>query len=85
MRTAIPLKDIRRNLTNIYEKVAFEDERIVITKNGRKLFALVPICDLQTIEEIENKKDICEAKTVLEEANTNDVIDWKEVEKKLGI
>lgn len=46
--------DARQNLPEIINQVAFTKKRIVLTKHGKKLVAVIPLEDLETLEALEN-------------------------------
>ena len=46
----VGIADIKRNISNIVNRVAFGRERIILTSRGRPKAALVSIEDLQTLE-----------------------------------
>ncbi len=81
----ISAKEARQNFTHVGEEVAFHQERYLVTKNGRDFFAIVPLNDLQMLEELENQEDIAIAKKEKEYIKKHGTISWKEMEKRLGI
>lgn len=45
------------NLAAILNRVAYGKERLVLTRRGRSLAAIVPIEDLELLEELEDERD----------------------------
>jgi len=78
-------KQARIDFTHIVDEVAFRGERYVITRNGRELIAMVPMSDLETLQTLENKRDLEIAKKAEENARKHGTVSWSEVEKRLGI
>jgi prevent-host-death family protein len=50
----IGIAQIKRNISNIVNRVAFGQERIILTSRGKPKAALVSIEDLQKLEMLEN-------------------------------
>jgi prevent-host-death family protein len=56
--TEIGVADIRANLADVINRVAYGGERIVLQRRGKRVLAVVPMEDLALIEEMENQADI---------------------------
>jgi prevent-host-death family protein len=56
--TEIGVADIRANLADVINRVAYGGERIVLQRRGKQVLAVVPMQDLALIEEMENRADI---------------------------
>jgi prevent-host-death family protein len=56
--TEIGVADIRANLADVINRVAYGGERIVLQRRGKQVLAVVPMEDLAFIEEMENRADI---------------------------
>ncbi len=56
--TEIGVADIRANLADVINRVAYGGERIVLQRRGKQVLAVVPMEDLAMIEELENRSDI---------------------------
>lgn len=82
---SIPAKQARIDFTHIIDDVAFRDDRYVVTRNGRKLVAIVSIEDLEILQELENKRDVEAAQKAEKYISEHGTDSWDEVEKLLGI
>lgn len=60
----------RKNFSDILNESGFGGHRIVVTRKGKAVAALVPIEDLETIQEIEDKKDVMEANRIHSDPNS---------------
>ena len=49
----IPVSQARSNFAEILVRAAYQEERIVITKHGKEIAALVPFADLKKLESME--------------------------------
>lgn len=57
--------NIRSNLADALNRVAYAGERIVLERRGKSVAALVSLEDLALLEEMENKADVRAAKKAL--------------------
>jgi prevent-host-death family protein len=80
--TTIPAVKARAKFSDLITKAAFEKERIVLTRNGKELAAVVPIEDILLLEELENKADLRAARKALREKGS---VPWEKVKAKLGL
>lgn len=55
---SIPISDARKQLSDLGNRVSMRGERIVIGRQGKGLFALVPLEDLDLLERLEDKLDL---------------------------
>ena len=75
----------RDNFADTLNRVSYKKERIVIRRHGKDVAAVVPIEDLQFLEEIEDRLDLEEALAALKEAEGEELIPWEKVKKDLGL
>ena len=54
----ISLGQLRGNLGDTVNRVAFADERVFITRNGKKVAAIVSIEDVELLDELEMRVDV---------------------------
>jgi PHD/YefM family antitoxin component YafN of YafNO toxin-antitoxin module len=66
-------------------RVSYSKERIVIQRHGKDVAAIVPIEDLQFLEDLENQLDLEEARNALEEARGQAAIPWNKVKSDLNL
>lgn len=64
--TTINITDLRPNLSEYANEVCFKGERIIVERNGKPVFALVSLEDVEAIEALEEMIDLQEAKKALE-------------------
>ncbi len=80
-----PVSEAREDLAETLNLVRYKGERIVLHRRGRDVAALVPVEDLQLLEDLEDRIDLEVAREALKEAEKEGTISWSEVKKKLGI
>jgi len=82
----VTTKELRANLAEILNRVAFGGEQIVVKRHGKPFVAIVATYDLQACQALEDHNDACE----IAEAIKNGELDepgtpWEEVRKDLGL
>ena len=74
--------DIRNNLADAINRVAYAGERIILERRGKGVVALVSMEDLALLEEWENQADIQAAKKALKEKGR---IPLEQIKARLGM
>ena len=79
--------EARGKLSLIIQKAAVDKERIVLTRRGKEMAALVPIEDMRFLEELEDRLDLEEARAALAEAQADPErpILWEKLKAELGL
>jgi prevent-host-death family protein len=80
--TRVTTVNARQQFADIVNRSAYGKERIVLTRRGKDVVALVPIEDLNFIEELEDRLDIEAARKALKEPGS---VSWQKVKKDLGL
>ena len=81
---SVSVSHARRDMSELVNRVAYGKERIYFTSHDKKIVALVPIEDVETLEALENAEDIREAELALKEVEKKGSIPIAEVRKRLG-
>jgi len=74
--------DARHQFADLINRSTYAKERIVITRRGKDLAAVVPIEDLKLLEEIEDRIDLEAARKALKESGS---VPWEKVKAELGL
>ena len=82
---SVPFSEARTHLTDIVNGVAYGGERIILTRKGKQLVAIIPLADLRALEAIENKIDIEDAKKALRNIEKYGTVSWEEAKRELGL
>ncbi len=82
---SIPFSEARSHLTDIVNEVAYGGERIILTRKGKKLVAIIPLEDLRTLEALENKVDLEDVKEALRDVEKHGSISWEDTKRELGL
>lgn len=83
--STIPFSEARTHLTDIVNEVAYGGKRIVLTRKGKKLVAIVSLEDLDIIEAVEDKLDVAAAKKADEDIKKHGTVSWEKAKRKLGL
>ncbi len=77
--------EARNRFSELINRAAFAKERLVLTRRGKKLVALVPIEDVNLLEALEDRIDLEEARLALAEAKRKGTVPWEKLKKELGL
>lgn len=87
--TRISTVRARNELSTLVNRVAFGKERVVLTRRGKELMAMVPLEDLKLLERLlerlEDQADIEDAREALAEAEREGTISLAQIRDELGI
>ena len=72
----------RGRFSDMVNRAGYGKERIVLTRRGKPVAALVPIEDVRLLEELEDRFDLEDARKAMEEEGS---IPWEEVKARLGL
>jgi prevent-host-death family protein len=81
----VAITDARDDLAEVVNRVSYRDERIVLTRRGKRLVAVVPIADLELLERLENAADVEEIRTALSDPDNAEPIPWERLKVELGL
>jgi prevent-host-death family protein len=65
-------------------RAAYGKERIILTRRGKPIAALVPLEDLELLDELENSADAEDVRLAREEAARGEIVAWDDVKAELG-
>lgn len=74
--------DARKSFSNLLNESGFGGRRIIVTRKGKAVAAVVPIEDLDAIQAMEERKDGEEANRILSDPKT-EYIPWEQAKKEL--
>jgi prevent-host-death family protein len=83
--TTLSTTDAQEKFSELLRRVAAEKERIVLTRAGEELVAVVPIEDLALMEALEDRADIEDAREALREAREKGTISLADLKAELGL
>ena len=63
--TKIAVIDARKDLADILNRAAYGKERVVLTRRGKDVAAIIPMDDLNILEAFEDHMDVTESEKIL--------------------
>jgi prevent-host-death family protein len=81
----VTITDARDDLAEVVNRVSYRDERIVLTRRGKRLVAVVPLADLELLERFENAADVEEIRAALSDPDNAEPIPWESLKAELGL
>lgn len=73
----------RNDLTDLFNRVVFQGERVVISRRGKESVAMISMSDLDKLRAAEDEADIRAADAALAESSARILYD--DVRKELGL
>lgn len=83
--TKLSTTEARENFGETLNRVAYGKERVVLTRAGKELVAIVPVEDLAAMEALEVKRDLRSARAALREAKKSGTIPLARLKRDLGL
>jgi prevent-host-death family protein len=59
--------DVRNTFSDYLNRASYQGERIIIERRGKPIAALVPLADVERLEQLENESDLKAAKKARKE------------------
>ena len=81
----VPVSKARNDMKDLVNRVAYGKERIYLTAYDKKMVAIVPIEDIETLEALERAEDIRIAEARIKIAESDGTLSSKELKKRLGL
>lgn len=80
----VSVSQARDDLAELVNRAAYKEARVIITRRGRPIAAIVPIEDVAYLERLEDEYDVQEALKVLNDPNeVANTVPWEQVEAEL--
>jgi prevent-host-death family protein len=82
--TTVTAKQLKDASADVLSRVQYGHERVVVTRHGKEVAAVVSIEDARLLERLEDMLDVHDALAAIEEAEQESTISLGELRKKLG-
>ncbi len=79
------ISEAREAFSTTVNRVAFGGERVVLTRHGRRVAAVVPIADLELLEQLEDAVDLDDARAALADPANRERVAWDDLKAQLGL
>lgn len=83
--TTLSATEAQERFSELLSRVASGKERIVLTRAGEELVAVVPLEDLALVEALEDRADLEEAREALREAQEKGTVSLADLKAELGL
>ncbi len=81
--TAIEVSQAKQEFSELIQRTTQNRERIILTRRGKEIAALIPIEDLSLLQAREAENDLRDALDALNEARDQGVIDLEQFKDEL--
>ena len=78
------ISEARESFSSTINRVAFGGERVVLTRHGRRVAAVVSIDDLDLLEALEDAHDLAAVREALADPANTGRIGWEDLKAKLS-
>jgi prevent-host-death family protein len=85
MMITLSTVEARENFSDLLNRSAYGKERVVLTRRGKGVFAMVPIEDLNLLEALEDRLDLEDIEKALADPENKKAIPWEKVKKDLEL
>lgn len=79
------ISEVRESFSTTVNRVAFGGERVVLTRHGRRVAAVVPIADLELLEQLEEAQDLDDVRAALAVPANETRVAWSDLKAQLGL
>ncbi|MGA9352383.1 MAG: type II toxin-antitoxin system Phd/YefM family antitoxin [Terriglobales bacterium] len=80
-RRKIASSTARSEFADIVNRAAYAGERVIVHRRKKPVAAVVPLSDLELLEQIEDRIDLEDARKRL----TEPTVSWTKIKKELGL
>lgn len=78
----ISATELKNDFADTTRRVQHAGERIIVRRNSKEAFAIIPIEDLRLLEALEDKVDLLLAEEAM--ADSRPAVPWEEAKKELA-
>ncbi|MBI3749242.1 MAG: type II toxin-antitoxin system Phd/YefM family antitoxin [Chloroflexi bacterium] len=81
----ISVSEARETFADVVNRVAYRNERVLVTRRGKPVAAIIPVEQVEFLERAEDEFDIRMANEALAELERTPAIPWEQVKRELGL
>lgn len=79
------ISEARGEFSDLINRAAFGGERVLLTRHGKSVAAIVPVDDLELLEALEDRADLEAVRAALADPGNAEPIAWDELKASLGL
>ena len=80
--TIVNTIDAKEQFTDLINRVTHNKERVILTRRGKEIAAIIPLEDLEVLQEVQDRHDLREAIEALKEARMIGTMTLEQLKKK---
>ncbi|MES2218156.1 MAG: type II toxin-antitoxin system Phd/YefM family antitoxin [Pseudomonadota bacterium] len=84
MTTTMTTIDAKEKFTDLINHVSHNKERVILTRRGKEIVAMVPIEDLQFLEATQDRHDLREAGDAFKDSKSAGSVTLEQLKEDLG-
>ena len=81
----VSVSEARETFADLVNRVAYRNERVLVTRRGKPIAAIIPMEQAEFLERAEDEYDIKLAREALAELEHTPAIPLEQVERELGL
>ncbi len=81
----VTTNEARKHFSSIVDRAAFEKERVILSRRGKPVAAVVPLEDVELLEQLEIQADLKAVREAEEEIGQKGTIPLDEVLEEFGV
>jgi prevent-host-death family protein len=81
----ISVSEARESFADLVNRAAYGHERVLVSRHGRPIAAIVPMEDVEFLERMEDELDLKAALDALADPENATPIPWEQVKSELGL
>jgi prevent-host-death family protein len=79
------ISEARGEFSDLVNRAAYRHERVLLTRHGKAIAAIVPNEDLEFLEALEDRDDLEAVRAALADPDNQEEIPWEKVKADLGL
>ena len=79
------ISEARGEFSDLVNRAAYKHERVLLTRHGKAIAAIVPAEDLELLEALEDRAYLEAARAALADPQNAELIPWEQVKAELGL
>jgi len=83
--TILNTSDAKEQFADLISRVSHNKERVILTRRGKEIAAIIPLEDLKLLHESEDRQDIQEATQALKEARSEGMVTLDQLKEDIGL
>ncbi|MCC2666159.1 MAG: hypothetical protein K0R24_70 [Gammaproteobacteria bacterium] len=83
--TVLNTADAKEQFTDLINRVVHSKQRVILTRRGKEIAAIIPVGDLALLQEIQDRHDLRDAINVLKEVRSVGTMTLDQLREDIGV